>query len=115
MMRWEKHPDFHTYPSAGSFFRNLEPTSKAGRRQAAGWFLEQVGAKSMQCGGAAVFEKHANIIIKKDPSCKAQDVFALAQKMSDAVKKFHGFDLVREVRLVGKFNTADYYPERIIW
>lgn len=115
MMRWEKHPDFKTYPSAGSFFRNLEPTSKAGRRQAAGWFLEQVGAKQMECGGAGVFEKHANIIIKKGPSCKAQDVFDLSRKMAQAVKKMHGLDLVREVRMVGRFCGVPQDPQSVIW
>ena len=32
-MRHEKHPDLNTHPCAGSFFRNIEPTSQAGRRQ----------------------------------------------------------------------------------
>ena len=39
-LRREKHPNWKTEPCAGSVFRNIEPTSSAGRRQAAGWFLE---------------------------------------------------------------------------
>ena len=62
--RAEKHPDLATQPCAGSFFRNIEPTSKAERRQASGWFLEEAGGKNLKVGGAYIFEKHANIIIK---------------------------------------------------
>src|SRR3989338_7292102 len=60
-LRHEKHPDLRLHPCAGSFFRNIEPTSAAEKRQAAGWFLEQAGAKSMHIGGAFIFPKHANI------------------------------------------------------
>jgi UDP-N-acetylmuramate dehydrogenase len=100
-LRREKHPDWRTIPSAGSFFKNLEPTSAAGRRQAAGWFLEQAGAKAMRVGGARVFEKHANIIIKDDPACTAEDVYRLSRMMADAVERQFGFRLAREVQLVG--------------
>ncbi|RMD83527.1 MAG: FAD-binding protein, partial [Lentisphaerae bacterium] len=74
-LRHEKHPDLTRYPCAGSFFRNLEPTSAAGRRQAAGYFLEQVGAKAFREGGAGVFERHANIIVKLQATCRAMDVY----------------------------------------
>ena len=37
-IRHEKHPNLTTHPCAGSFFRNVEPTSRAEKRQAAGWF-----------------------------------------------------------------------------
>lgn len=115
MQRWEKHPDFKTYPSAGSFFRNLEPTSQAGRRQAAGWFLDQIGAKQMRVGGAKVFEKHANIIVKADETCKAADVYQLSCLMAQAVKKMHELDLVREVRLVGRFDDVHFNPNHLMW
>ncbi len=108
-LRREKHPDINTHPCAGSFFRNIEPTSKADKRQAclpdrqaAGWFLDQAGAKQMRCGGAAVFEKHANIIINAG-SATSQDVLTLSKKMAQAVKAKFNLDLVREVQLVGKF------------
>ncbi len=100
--RADKHPDLTTHPCAGSFFRNVEPTSKADRRQAAGWFLEEAGGKNLCAGGAQIFEKHANIIIK-GPGCKAQDVHDLSQNMIKIVRDKFGFDLVREVRFVGRF------------
>src|SRR5271154_5030091 len=49
--RAEKHPDPKLQPCAGSFFRNIEPTSKAQRRQASGSFLEDAGAKNLKAGG----------------------------------------------------------------
>lgn len=103
--RAEKHPDMITQPCAGSFFRNIEPTSKAERRQASGWFLEEAGGKDLKAGGAYVFEKHANIIIK-GPNASAQDVYDLHLKMIEAVKKKFGLQLIREVRFVGKFNNT---------
>ena len=101
-LRSEKHPDWRIQPTAGSFFKNIEPTSAADRRQAAGWFLDQVGAKGMKVGGARVFEKHANIIVA-DAGCKAQDVLDLSRQMAAAVKAKFGFDLTPEVRVLGSF------------
>jgi UDP-N-acetylmuramate dehydrogenase len=103
--RAEKHPDMITQPCAGSFFRNIEPTSKAERRQASGWFLEEAGGKDLKAGGAYVFEKHANIIIK-GPNASAQDVHDLHLKMIEAVKNKFGLQLIREVRFVGKFDNT---------
>jgi len=102
-LRREKHPDWHTQPTAGSFFKNIEPTSAAGRRQAAGWFLEQAGAKEMAVGGARVFEKHANIIVAGE-GCKARDVLDLSRKMEEAVRVMFGLVLQREVRVLGAFS-----------
>ena len=101
-LRRSKHPDWKTLPCAGSVFRNIEPTSAAERRQAAGWFLEEAGAKDFRVGGAHLFEKHANIIIA-DPEASASDVFELTEKMIAAVKAKFGFELLREIKLLGKF------------
>jgi UDP-N-acetylmuramate dehydrogenase len=101
-LRASKHPDWRTTPTAGSFFKNIEPTSNAGRRQAAGWFLDQAGAKDLRVGGARTYGKHANIIIA-EPGCTAQDVCDLAVKMAEAVRAKFGLRLRREVRLLGAF------------
>lgn len=100
-LRAARHPDLQTDPCIGSFFKNLEPSSAAERRQAAGYFLEKAGAKSFRMGGAGVFEGHANILVKQHPDCRAEDVAALARKLQAAVKEMHGIDLVREVRYLG--------------
>ncbi len=101
-LRRTKHPDWRTLPCAGSVFRNVEPTSAAERRQAAGWFLEEAGAKGVKVGGAHLFEKHANIIIA-EPEASALDVFELTEKMIAAVREKFGFELVREIKLLGEF------------
>lgn len=98
--RVQKHPDWRTTPTAGSFFRNVEATSAAERRQAAGWFLEQAGAKTFRVGGASLYPHHANIIIGS-PGCSAEDVRLLAEKMKKAVRDQFGFELEPEVRMVG--------------
>lgn len=100
--RSARHPDLRTHPCIGSVFRNIEPTSAAGRRQAAGWYLEQAGAKSLRVGGARVFERHANIVVK-GPECTAQDVCDLMRRMAAAVQEKFGMRLVREVRFLGPF------------
>ncbi len=101
-LRRAKHPDWRSTPCAGSVFRNIEPTSAAERRQAAGWFLEQAGAKDFSEGGARLFEKHANIIVA-EPGAKALDVFVLSERMIAAVREKFGFELSREIRLIGEF------------
>ena len=113
-IRGEKHPDLAVHPCAGSFFRNIEPTSKAGKRQAAGWFLDEAGAKRLAVGGARIFEKHANIIVKAD-GCRAQDVYELSRRMQKLVKDKFGLDLVREVRFVGKFEGMPGDIRDTIW
>ncbi len=112
--RSEKHPCLITHPCAGSFFRNIEPTSKAGHRQASGWFLEQAGGKDLKVGGAYIFEKHANIIIK-GPNTKAQDVYDLHLKMVEIVKEKFNLQLVREVRFAGRFNNALQSKQKGFW
>ncbi len=101
-LRRGKHPDWKSTPCAGSVFRNIEPTSAAERRQAAGWFLEQAGAKEFRVGGARLYEKHANIIIA-EPDATASDVYDLSERMADAVREKFGFELVREIKLLGEF------------
>ncbi len=99
--RKEKHPDYKKTPCAGSFFKNIELD---GMRKASGALLDQAGARKMSVGGASVFEKHANIIIKKTDQCTAKDVFDLSLEMARAVKKNFNIELKREVRFVGKFD-----------
>jgi len=112
--RREKHPNLKTYPCAGSFFRNIEPTSHAEKRQAAGWFLDQAGGKNLISGGAKIFSKHANIIIKSN-GCTAQDVYELSGKMVRLAKDKFDLDLIREVRFVGEFNNMPSNTTDVIW
>ena len=98
--RREKHPDWRTVPTAGSYFKNLPPEVAGGRRRAAGKYLEEAGAKAMREGGAKVFEKHANIVIA-GAGATARDVAKLAARMAAAVRARFGFELEPEVRFWG--------------
>lgn len=113
-LRATKHPNLKTTPCAGSFFRNIEPTSKADRRQAAGWFLQEAGGKDLQYGGAKIYSKHANIIVKSE-NCSSQDVYELSKKMQQIVKSKFNIDLVREVRFVGDFEGKPTEITQTIW
>ncbi|MCK9463246.1 MAG: UDP-N-acetylmuramate dehydrogenase [Proteobacteria bacterium] len=98
-VRREKHPA-RGARTAGSYFKNLPPESPGGPRRAAGALLDQVGAKAMRVGDAAVFERHANIIVNEG-TATARDVLALAGKMRAAVLDRFGEELEPEVRFVG--------------
>lgn len=99
--RRARHPDWRCTPCAGSFFRNVAPTSAAGRRQAAGWFLDRAGVRGWREGGVRVFERHANIIVADGDGASAADVLHLAGRMAAAVRRRFDLALVPEVRILG--------------
>lgn len=94
-LRRAKHPV--DQPTAGSYFKNLPPLESGGRRQAAGQLLEEAGAIGLRVGDAAVFEKHANIIVNKGRAGSA-DVLDLALEMKRRVLEKFGIELEAEVR-----------------
>ncbi len=96
--RRERHPDWRREPCAGSFFKNLAPTSAAGRRQAAGAVLDRAGAKKLREGGAFVYPKHANIIVS-DGRASFSDVVELAARMRRLALEREGVELFREVMI----------------
>ena len=73
----------------GSFFKN-PPGDHAGR------LLESVGAKEMRVGGAYVWERHANVIVRGE-GATASDVLALARLMRNRVLFRLGVALEPEV------------------
>jgi UDP-N-acetylmuramate dehydrogenase len=98
-LRRKKHPAPGTY-TAGSYFKNLPPRRPGERRRAAGWFLDQAGARELSVGDAAVFERHANIVINRGQAT-AEDVLVLAREMQRRVKDKFDLELEPEVRFVG--------------
>jgi UDP-N-acetylmuramate dehydrogenase len=93
LLRAERHPSPQT-AYAGSYFKN--PPAPDGSRLAAGKLLEQVGAKELTVGGAAVFRGHGNFIYNRD-GATAADVRALAAILKTRVKDRFGLDLEEEV------------------
>jgi UDP-N-acetylmuramate dehydrogenase len=91
--RAKKLPSWDT-ACAGSYFKN--PSLPDGTRTAAGSLLEQVGAKDLRVGDAAVFSGHANIIINRGKAT-AREVLDLAGILKDKVRDRFGFELEEEV------------------
>jgi UDP-N-acetylmuramate dehydrogenase len=99
-MRAEKHP---TSPcSAGCFFKNVEDVNQPNGKLAAGKLLDEVGAKEVKVGGAAVFKKHANIIFNTG-SATSKDIRRLADILKERVKEKFGIELVEEIICLGDF------------
>jgi len=92
-IRERKHPSEDT-ACAGSYFKN--PLFPDGTKAAAGFLLEQVGAKSLRVGRAAVYQGHANFIINLD-NASAKDILSLAQELKEKVKDRFGIELEEEV------------------
>ena len=91
--RKTKHPPWGT-ACAGSYFKNL--ILPDGSKVAAGYLLEQVGAKELRIGDATVFPGHANFIINL-ALARSQDIRHLAQELRERVKAKFGLELEEEV------------------
>jgi UDP-N-acetylmuramate dehydrogenase len=91
--REKKHPPWDV-ACAGSYFKN--PVLPDGKRIPAAYYLDQVGAKNLGVGGAAVFSGHANFIINKQEAT-AKDILCLALKLKNRVKQEFGVELEEEV------------------
>lgn len=84
--------------SAGCFFKNI--IADDGNKISAGLLLDQVNAKKLRVGDAAVFNRHANVLINRGQA-KAKEVKELARILKDRVKKRFGLKLEEEVVFVG--------------
>ena len=80
-------------PNAGSVFAN--PDGDAAAR-----LIDEVGAKGLRHGSAAVSTKHANFI-QADDGGRADDVYALMAEVRERVRAATGVTLRAETRCVG--------------
>ena len=84
------------YPSAGSVFRNPEGSFA--------WkYIDELGLRGKQIGGAQISSKHPNFIVNVGGAC-ASDVMALVKMINDGMQERYGFTLKMEVE---KFNWQD--------
>ncbi len=92
-VRAQKHPPWDT-AYAGSYFKN--PLRPDGTRVAAGNLLEQVGARELSQGGAAVYPGHCNFLINRG-NATSRDIRALAAELKTRVWEKFGIELEEEV------------------
>jgi UDP-N-acetylmuramate dehydrogenase len=79
--------------SAGCFFKNVDGPNG---RIAAGYLLDQVGAKGMQEGDVRVSDLHANVLVNVGNG-RAREVARLAQRLKEKVRQEFGIELQEEV------------------
>lgn len=91
--REKKHPPEDT-ACAGSYFKN--PVFPDGKKVTAAYLLEQVGAKGLVIGGAAVLPSHSNFIVNLEKAT-SRDVLSLASELKRRVKEKYGIGLEEEV------------------
>ncbi len=95
--RDDRHPDLWLYPCAGSIFQKLEGIG-------AGRLIDECGLKGFvhPSGRAAIFQRHANIIVNLG-GARAADVRDLIALARDTVRRELGHELVPEIGFVGDF------------
>lgn len=93
--RDERHPDLWLYPCAGSIFKKIDGIG-------AGRLIDECGLKGHVHGGAAIFHKHANIIVNLG-GATAAEVLHLIELARDTVARETGHHLETEIDFVGEF------------
>ncbi|WP_111747420.1 UDP-N-acetylmuramate dehydrogenase [Salinisphaera orenii] len=93
--RAARHPPLDSQPSAGSIFQKIEGIG-------AGRLIDECNLKGFTHGGAAISERHANILINHD-GATAADVCALIMHIQQTVYSHTGYWLEPEISLVGSF------------
>ena len=118
--RSQKLPDPADFGNAGSFFKNplvdslqaerllhLYPTmphypqTDGAVKLAAGWLIEQAGLKGKKCGGAAVYQQQALVLINQN-NASAADIIELAELVRSTVDAKFNISLEHEVRFIDR-------------
>lgn len=86
------------YPSAGSVFKNNHDFGAP-----SGKIIDDCGLKGIKYGRAQVAPYHGNIIINRGRAC-SRDIFNLIKIVEDEVLKKTGYQLEREIQLIGDWN-----------
>ncbi len=92
-----RNKGYFDFPSAGSVFKNPEGSLTAGQ------MLDECNMKLQKIGDAMVSKKHANLIVNTGHA-KSSDIYQLALKGKDEVKKKFNVDLEFEIKLLGDFS-----------
>ncbi len=86
--------------SAGSMFKNPKIHDEEGKELKAWQFIDRVGLRGKQVGGAQISPEHCNFIVNTG-GAKASDVNQLVSIVQDKVEKETGVLLEREVEYFG--------------
>lgn len=79
--------------SAGSVF-------KRGENYIPAKLIDELGLKGYTIGGAQISQKHAGFIIKKDNTCRPEDVINLIKFVKKQVKSTYKIDLKEEINII---------------
>lgn len=118
-IRTNKLPDPSDLGNAGSFFKNpvIEsglldelrstypdiphyPVNNNSVKIPAGWLIEKIGWKGKRVGRVGTYENQALVIVNHG-GATGDEIWSLAQKISESVKQNFGIELVPEVNIVG--------------
>ncbi|MEI1277068.1 UDP-N-acetylmuramate dehydrogenase [Leptospira venezuelensis] len=86
--------------SAGSMFKNPKVFDEQGKEIKAWQFIDKVGLRGLQIGGAQISPEHCNFIVNTG-GAKASDVYGLVNTVQEKVEKETGVRLEREVEYFG--------------
>ena len=90
-----RHPDLWLYPCAGSIFKKIEGVG-------AGRLIDECGLKGHVHGAAAIFHKHANIIVNLG-GATAAEVRYLIDLARNTVARELDYELEPEIGFIGEF------------
>ncbi len=96
--RWKTQPI--GWPNLGSTFKNPLPD------KAAGFLLDQSGAKDLKIGNAAVSSLHANFVINLG-GATSEDVTALLGEMKNSVFNTFEIEMTPEWKTMGDFSDEE--------
>ncbi len=102
---------YPSFPSAGSFFKNIDVNKWSGKKEdlppifwergkiPVGWLVEQVGMKGYTVGGAKVSDEHGNFIINFANGNQA-DILSVVETVREKVYNKFGIELEPEVEII---------------
>ena len=93
-----KNKGHYRYPCAGSAFKNNHAFGSP-----SGKIIDEAGLRGLSIGGAQVAPWHGNIIINRK-NASSTDLKKLMDEVAGKVKAERGFELEREVLLVGEWD-----------
>ncbi|KKQ28203.1 MAG: UDP-N-acetylenolpyruvoylglucosamine reductase [Candidatus Magasanikbacteria bacterium GW2011_GWC2_37_14] len=102
---------YPAYPSAGSFFQNIDIAKWPGDLKALpeifverkkvpiGWLVEQLDMKGFAVGGAKISDEHGNFIINYKNATQT-DILTLIETLKEKVYNKFGVELIPEVEII---------------